>query len=170
MMSVVAWLPEFPPELMMRGMKRESTTARAISCSNRPMAVAVSISPEEEGAEPARPLPQHAAEGNLGVGDVEGLDTTQLLHVLGLLLDQGVDHVVHRDDAEQAAGAIDHRDGEQVVLPDEPGHLFAVGVAGRRSTRFPARLAFVTGCSGSAIRSSRNDTTPARRPVSGSTR
>jgi len=44
MMSVAAWEPELPPLLMMRGTKMASTTARAISSSNRPMAVAVSIS------------------------------------------------------------------------------------------------------------------------------
>ena len=39
--------PELPPLLMMSGMKSASTTALAISCSKKPMAVAVSISPRK---------------------------------------------------------------------------------------------------------------------------
>ena len=44
MISEAACEPELPPLLMMRGTKRARTTARAISPSKRPMAVAVSIS------------------------------------------------------------------------------------------------------------------------------
>ena len=44
MIRDAAWEPELPPLLMMRGTKSASTTARAISSSKRPMAVAVSIS------------------------------------------------------------------------------------------------------------------------------
>ena len=54
MMSEVACEPELPPELMISGMNRASTTARSISCSKYPIAVAVSISPDEERGEPAR--------------------------------------------------------------------------------------------------------------------
>ena len=44
MMSEAAWEPELPPLEMMSGTKSASTTARAISSSKRPIAVAVSIS------------------------------------------------------------------------------------------------------------------------------
>ena len=45
MTSVVACDPELPPLEMMRGMNSASTTARAISFSKKPIALAVSISP-----------------------------------------------------------------------------------------------------------------------------
>ena len=44
MMSDAACEPELPPLEMMSGTKSASTTARAISSSKRPIAVAVSIS------------------------------------------------------------------------------------------------------------------------------
>ena len=53
--SVVACEPEFPPLLMIKGTNRASTTALAISCSKKPIAVAVSISPRKRTAShPAR--------------------------------------------------------------------------------------------------------------------
>jgi hypothetical protein len=45
MTSVAACHPELPPLEMMSGTKRARTTARSISRSKNPMAVAVSISP-----------------------------------------------------------------------------------------------------------------------------
>ena len=52
---MVAWLPELPPLLITSGTNRASTTARAISASNHPIAVAVSISPMNSAAsQPAR--------------------------------------------------------------------------------------------------------------------
>ena len=55
MMREAAWEPELPPLLMMRGTKRARTTARAISPSKRPMAVAVSISLKNRmSSQPAR--------------------------------------------------------------------------------------------------------------------
>ena len=45
MTSVVACEPELPPLEMMSGMNSASTTARAISFSKKPIALAVSISP-----------------------------------------------------------------------------------------------------------------------------
>ena len=53
MMRDVAWEPELPPELMISGTNRARTTARSISCSKWPIAVAVSISPTEERGEPS---------------------------------------------------------------------------------------------------------------------
>ena len=44
MIKVEAWEPEFPPLEMTSGTKIDRTTAFAISLSNLPMAVAVSIS------------------------------------------------------------------------------------------------------------------------------
>ena len=55
MMSDAACEPELPPLLMMRGTNSASTTARAISSSKRPMAVAVSISLRNStSSQPAR--------------------------------------------------------------------------------------------------------------------
>jgi hypothetical protein len=53
--SVVACEPVLPPLLMMSGRKRARTTARAISPSKKPRAVAVSISPMNRiESQPAR--------------------------------------------------------------------------------------------------------------------
>jgi hypothetical protein len=55
MISDVACDPELPPELMISGTKSASTTARSISCSKCPIAVAVSISPKNSAvSQPAR--------------------------------------------------------------------------------------------------------------------
>ena len=126
MMSEVACEPELPPELMISGMNSASTTARPISCSKWPIAVAVSISPRKSAREPAGALADHLAQADLHVRLVERLHAAELLHVLRLLADQGVDHVVHRDDAEHPAAVVQHRDGEQVVLGDQPGHVLPV--------------------------------------------
>ena len=61
MTSVVACEPELPPLEMMSGMNSASTTARAISFSKKPIALAVSISPRNSAAQPADPLADHAA-------------------------------------------------------------------------------------------------------------
>ena len=55
MTSVDACDPELPPLEMMSGTKSASTTARAISASKAPIAVAVSISPTNSTvSQPAR--------------------------------------------------------------------------------------------------------------------
>jgi hypothetical protein len=55
---------------------------------------------------------------------------TEALDVLGGLLPDDVDDVVDRDHPQQAMAAVDHRDGHQVVLGDEPGDLLLVGFRG----------------------------------------
>jgi hypothetical protein len=55
MARVAAWEPELPPLEMIRGTKSARTTARSISFSKKPMAVAVSISPRNRTvSQPAR--------------------------------------------------------------------------------------------------------------------
>ena len=100
MISEVACEPELPPELMMSGRKRASTTARSISCSKWPMAVAVSISPRNRAQSQPGPLADHLRQADLHVRLVQRLHAAELLHVLGLLLHQGIDDIVNRDDAE----------------------------------------------------------------------
>ena len=85
MMSDVAWLPELPPELMMSGMNSESTTARSISPSKCPIAVAVSISPRKSAHSQPAALADHRAEADLRVRHVECLDAAHALHVARLL-------------------------------------------------------------------------------------
>ena len=130
MMSEVACEPELPPELMMSGMKSESTTARAISSSKWLHGRRGEHLAEEEGAEPAGALADHRAEPDLRVRLVEGLQAAQALHLPCLLGDQGVDHVVDRDDAEEASGLVHDGQREQVVLADEARRVLARG-AGR---------------------------------------
>ena len=101
-MSDVACDPELPPELMMSGMNSASTTALAISPSKPLHRRRGEHLRQEQRAQPARALLDHAPEADLDVRLVERLHTAELLHVLGLLADDRVDHVVHRDDAEHA--------------------------------------------------------------------
>ena len=101
MISDAACDPEFPPLLMMSGMKSASTTARAISCSKNDMAVAVSISPEEECGEPAAALAHHGAKSDLYVWCVEGFHAAHALDVFRGLFFGDVENVVHGDDAQQ---------------------------------------------------------------------
>ena len=63
MTSVAACEPELPPEEMISGTKRARTTARAISSSKKPIAVAVSISLRKSMmSQPARFLTMRANE------------------------------------------------------------------------------------------------------------
>ena len=64
---------------------------------------------DEEDDEPAGALLDEREEARLEVGHVERLDGADLLDVLGLLLDEDVDDVVDRDDAEQLAVVGDDR-------------------------------------------------------------
>ena len=64
---------------------------------------------------PAR-LRMNVRKRRLEVRDVERLDGADLLHVLGLLLDEDVDDVVDRDDAEELAVLGHDRHDVQVVL------------------------------------------------------
>ena len=90
---------------------------------------------------------------------VERLHTAELLHVLGLLADDGVDDVVDRDDAEHVAAFVDHRDGEQVVLGDEARDVLAIGRAAD-GERLARRSPTVDDASaGSASIRSRSETT-----------
>jgi hypothetical protein len=83
--------------------------------------------PQEERAEPTGSLPDHLWQADLHVGLIEGLHTAKLLDVFRLFLDQRVDHVVHRDDAEDVTGFVYDGYREQVVLGDEARHLLAIG-------------------------------------------
>jgi hypothetical protein len=73
------------------------------------------------------------------VGLVERLHAAELLRVLGVLLHDGVDHVIDRHDADHPAGGIHHRDGQQVIPGDETRHVRAVGQRrhGHRLARRP---------------------------------
>jgi len=55
---------------------------------------------------------------------------SEALDVLGGLLPDDVSDVVDRDHPQQALVAVDHRDGHQVVLGDEPRDLLLVGLRG----------------------------------------
>jgi hypothetical protein len=76
---------------------------------------------DEEQQEPADPLPDDAEDGVLEVRLVEGtgLDRGHAQDVFGLLLDHDVHDIVHGDEADHAAGPLEDRDRQQVVL----GHL-----------------------------------------------
>ena len=85
---------------MMSGTNRASTTARAISCSKKPMAVAVSISPRNRTTSQPPRLRTIDQKRVVQVRLVEGLHAAELLDVLGGLLLGHVEHVVDGDDAD----------------------------------------------------------------------
>ena len=104
MTSVDACDPELPPLEMMSGTNSASTTAREISASKAPIAVAVSISPRNSAvSQPARLwiIFQNAISH---VGLVEGFRSADALDVLGRRRFRDVQHVVDGDDADQHAG------------------------------------------------------------------
>ena len=116
MTSVAACEPELPPLLMMSGTNSARTTARAISFSKNPIAVAVSISPTNSTASQPAALADHVGEADLEVRRVEGLAAADLLDVLGGLLLHHVHDVVGRDDALHPALGVDDGDGQQAFL------------------------------------------------------
>jgi hypothetical protein len=59
-------------------------------------------------------------------------EAREVIHVLGGLLGDDVDHVVHRDDAQHAVVDVHHRRGEQVVAAHDVGHLLLVGLGPHR--------------------------------------
>ena len=106
--KVVACEPALPPLLIINGTKRAKTTARAISVSNCPIAVAVSISPRNKAAsQPAR------------LRIIRGRDTWKIgarpndshaakfLDVLGRLFLNHVDDIVDADDTFDASHGVD---------------------------------------------------------------
>jgi len=56
------------------------------------------------------------------------LHSAQAQHILAALLNQDVDNIIDRHDAEHPAAFLDDRDGQKVVLRDQPGHLLLVGL------------------------------------------
>ena len=103
MTSVEACEPELPPLEMIRGTNSASTTARAISSSKNPIAVAVSISPRNRTtSQPARFLIIRVGE-NGHVGLAERLAAAEPLQVARRHLLRRVQDVVHGDDADQDA-------------------------------------------------------------------
>ena len=94
---------------------------------------------EKEGAEPSGALPDHRAERDLRVGLVERLEAAHLVEVLGLFLHDRVDHVVHRDRAEQVAVLVHHRHRQEIVLGQESRDVLAVRHRGHLEE--PAMLA-----------------------------
>ena len=69
--SVVACDPEFPPLLMMSGIKSARTTARSISAEKNPIAVAVSISPTNRIASQLSAFAHHLRKSHFEIRPVE---------------------------------------------------------------------------------------------------
>ena len=107
MTSVDACEPELPPLEMISGMKIASTTARAISASNRLIAGGGEHLADEQHREPADALAHHVDQRDLEVGGVEGFGTADLLDVLGRLFLDDVDDVVDGDDALHPSFGVD---------------------------------------------------------------
>ena len=118
MTSVAACDPELPPLEMMSGTNSASTTAFAISSSNAPIAVAVSISPRKSAvSHPARFL-NHPPEGDADIRLVQGFRSADPLDLPGRGRLGHVQDVVDRDDADQHAGGVGDRQCRAIVLTE----------------------------------------------------
>jgi hypothetical protein len=93
------------------------------------MALAVSIS-DRKGAQPARPFADHGHKVHGHIGLLEGLRATEFLDVLGALRNDGVDHVIDRDDAQHFTAVCHDRHGQQIVFSEQARHLLAIGPRG----------------------------------------
>ena len=130
MTSVAACEPELPPLLMMSGTNSARMTARAISFSKNPMAVAVSISPMNSTASQRPRFRTMSSEADLQIGLVQRLAAADLLDVLGRLLLDHVHDVVGRHDALHPAFRVHDRNGEQALVHQQVRHGFLVGLLG----------------------------------------
>ncbi len=98
---------------------------------------------QKEGAQPSPALANHVDEADVHVGRIERLHATELLHVLGVFLDDGINDVVHSDDAKNVTALVDHWSGEEVIFGDEAGNLLTIrqwryghGPAWRRNGKY----------------------------------
>jgi hypothetical protein len=60
------------------------------------------------------------------IGLVQRLHAAELVRILGRLLDHGIEHVIHRDDAQQLLPGIHHRQCKEVMTADQARHFFLV--------------------------------------------
>ena len=117
---MAAWEPELPPLEMMRGTNRARTTARWISCSKKPMAVAVSISPRNSTtSQLARGGGPWKGSGICEVRLVQRLHAAEALEGPGGRRLGDVQHVVDGDDADQRAVGIGDGQGDAVLALEE---------------------------------------------------
>ncbi len=128
MTSVAACEPELPPLLMISGTNSASTTARAISSSKKPIAVAVSISPTNSTASQPPRFRTMSAKPICRYGASSASHAADLLDVLGGLLLHHVHDVVGRDDALHPALGVDDGDGQEALLDEQMRHRFLVGL------------------------------------------
>ena len=125
-MSDVACEPEFPPELMMSGMNRASTTAFA-SYLKVPHRRGRQHLAQEKRRQPRRAFSDHREESDLGVGLVQCLHSAEALDVFGVLFHQCVDDVIDRDHSLNHPVVVDDGHRYQVVLARQSSYFFAIG-------------------------------------------
>ena len=156
---MAVWVVPIPPIEATIGMNTARVARLWMEPSNSPMTEAASTAVARLINRQRRRLGK-TRPGGIEDGLVAG-DAAQPLDVLGGLLADDVDHVVHADGAEQAAIAVHHRHLDQVVALDQARHLLLVGVDAARSPRSSRRIAR-TGVAGSAVSSRCSGTTPTR--------
>ena len=126
MTSVEACDPELPPLEMISGTNSASTTARAISFSKKPIAVAVSISPRNSTvSQPARfcTIRRNAMSmyGSSSASDPPSFWMSSVASLLG-----HVEHVVDGDDADQHAGGVGDRQRRAVLVAEHAHRGFLI--------------------------------------------
>ena len=148
--TVAVWVVPMPPMEATIGMK----IARRGQAPDGALEQADDRGGQHGGAEvdqpPDQPLGEDGPGGSRTVSSPG--DAAEPLDVLGGLLADDVDDVVHADGAEQAAVAVHHRHLHQVVTLHQPRDLLLVGVDGHALRRPRARTAR-TGVAGSAVSS-----------------
>ena len=80
----------------------------------------------EEHEEPGRALLDIRTNRRREVAFLHRRDGAHLLDVFGLLLGDDVEDVVGGDDAQHLTGLVDHRQGVEIVLGEDPRHLFLI--------------------------------------------
>lgn len=118
MMSEVAWDPELPPELIMRGMNSVRTTALTMSAFEMLHGAGSQHLAHEKGREPTAALSYHGEKTDIEISLVRRGHSSELPGVFGGLFDHHVHDVVYGDDSKYLSVLADDRDREQVVLRD----------------------------------------------------
>ena len=161
MTRVVACEPEFPPLLMISGMKRASTTARSISAEKKPMAVAVNISPTKRMASHPARLRTICPNVTSRYGPSSASIPPIFSDIFsGLLLNQS-GNVSAGDDTQHVSFLIQNGYRQQTVLCQQLCDSFLVSIFHEHErSRYASPHELFRDLS--AERSSRNETTPNR--------
>jgi hypothetical protein len=91
---------------------------------------------EEQHQQPADSLVDNGENRRAQILVLQRLRTAHALHVFGELIVQHIDHIIMSDDAHKSPAVINNGDGKEVVLRDDAGYLFLIGIHPNRNHRW----------------------------------